>query len=115
MLHGNTTGSGDYFFCGIVGLGPQQAQALACKKVDLIEHDLDILALLLEQSSTPLEAGEEFLQLSPLVTGDIVQLSPLTDLPSAATKPPTTQRQLPARPAAVRSKAAGSHPHCTHQ
>src|SRR5262249_10466609 len=92
----------------IVGPGPQQSQTLASKKVDLIEHDFDILALLLEQSSTPLEAGEKFLELAPLVTGYIVQLEKLADLAQAEAKPFTAQSQLQAHAVALRKNAVKS-------
>jgi len=48
---------------GTLRLAPEQPPALVGEEVDLVQHDLDILALLLEVGPAPLEPGKEFLEL----------------------------------------------------
>jgi hypothetical protein len=50
------------------------------KEVDLIQHDRDVLALLLETGPAPLELRQELLELLALVPRHVVQLEQLADL-----------------------------------
>jgi hypothetical protein len=55
-----------------VRLTPEEPPALVGEEVNLAQHDLDILALLLEIGPAPLQPGEEFLELFMFAARDIV-------------------------------------------
>jgi hypothetical protein len=60
-------------------LTAEQPPALVGKKVNLAQHDLDVLALLLKAGPAPLQSRQEFLEPLVLVARDIVQLEELAD------------------------------------
>src|SRR5687767_15706797 len=66
--------------CFFVSYLFQQSTTLGGKEADLVQHHLDVLALLLEVGPTAVQLGKKLLELLAFVPGDVVQLEQLADL-----------------------------------
>jgi len=81
-----------------LGIVPQQAQALALEHADLIEHRLDVAALLLQRPAPLLEHAEETAQLRCRIVAPVVHVDQFLDLRKRQPQTFAAQRELEAGP-----------------
>src|SRR3990172_10036136 len=101
--------SGRRLLAGELILGEQLA-ALVFEKCDLVQHHLDIFALLLDHFAPALELGHEFLQLLLLVARQVVEIEKFADLSQAEAEALAAQRELQAHPVAAAEEAVRAFP-----
>src|SRR6185503_10360070 len=96
--------------------GPlQKAATLVGEEVDLGDHHLDILALLLEQRAPALQPHQEGLELLLLVARNVVKLEQLADLREGKTETLAAERELETGAIAVAENPGRTGPRGTEK